>query len=321
MAPAAVEEALGDEDVVTAVSLGGEDTLYVTATRTLVYQGDGLLSEEAIDEFAHEADRLTMSAGRRKARITLSYALEGDQSFTVPAKQATEVLHPVLAGVLSGNNVTEAGESVLDTFRFSELTLIVTSDRLVKHVGEAVWDGEYEEYRYADVEGLTFEAGQVATQVVLTVDGRQQRIKAPNEAVEALRRQLEQALCAAHDIDSIEALNQAAEADAGSQVDPASAFESDVDPLSAGTPSQIATTKVRIRRPNRSSRMSPSTGGPDRANRGPRGRNRSTAGDPRGVRVPSRGAAVADRGVITPGRSPCGYRTNRTVPPRPARVG
>jgi len=45
------------------------------------------------------------------------------------------VLHPVLAGVLNGNGITDPGETVVKTYRFSELTLIITSDRLVKHIG------------------------------------------------------------------------------------------------------------------------------------------------------------------------------------------
>jgi len=65
----------------------------------------------------------------------------------------------VLAGVLSATGVTDPGESVIQTFRFSELTLVVTSERLVKHVGSAVWDEEFEEFAYADITDLDFEGG------------------------------------------------------------------------------------------------------------------------------------------------------------------
>jgi len=114
------------------------------------------------------------------------------------------VLHPVLAGVLSATGVTDPGESVIQTFRFSELTLVVTSERLVKHVGSAVWDEEFEEFAYADITDLDFEEGTVATAVVLTHGGRSERFKAPNESARAVRETLVDAVCAYHGVDSLE---------------------------------------------------------------------------------------------------------------------
>ncbi|MXV63352.1 hypothetical protein GS429_15020 [Natronorubrum sp. JWXQ-INN-674] len=206
--PGIVQSTLNGEEIAARVSLGSEDELFITPSSTLVYRSDGLLSDESVDEFPHDADRLTLSEGRRKTKFSLEYPLDGTREFTVPPSKTDAVLHPVLAGVLNGNEITDPGETVVQTYRFSELTLIITSDRLVKHIGGAVWDGDYEEYHFADVTGLAFEDGSVATQIVLTANGRPQRIKAPNEEANDLRERLKRALFEYHDVGSLEELNE-----------------------------------------------------------------------------------------------------------------
>lgn len=237
--PGIVQSTLDGEEVAARVSLGGEDEIFVTPSRTIVYRADGLLSNESVDEFGHDADRLTLSEGRRKARFSLEYALDGTEEFTVPADRVDAVLHPVLAGILNGNGITDTGESVQRTYRFSELTLIITSDRLVKHVGGPVWDGDYEGYHYDDVTKLTFEDGSVATTIVLEVDGRQQRIKAPNEDATEVGERLKRALFAYHDVETLEELNDVVgrddDRDEG-RGDPSAAFGDGVDPLDADPP-------------------------------------------------------------------------------------
>ena len=205
--PEIVQSALGDESVVARVDLG-DDALFVTPTRTLVYRADSLLSDESVGEFPHGAERISVSAGRRKATVSLDYGLDGEQSFTVPSKHLDSALHPVLAGTLNATGVTGPGETVKETFRFSELTLVITSDRLVKHIGNAVWDEEFEEYHYDTVTDLAFEEGNVATTVVLTHDGRQERFKAPNERARELRERLTQAVLTHHEVDSLATLRE-----------------------------------------------------------------------------------------------------------------
>ncbi|WP_049910907.1 DUF7115 domain-containing protein [Halorubrum coriense] len=228
---------VGDEDVVAEVPLGGDDRLAVTPTRTLVYRGDGLLSDESVDEYGHDVERIGVSTGRRKAKITLGYGLDGDETLSVPSKRVDDVLHPVLAGVLSASGVTGPGETVVRTFRFSELTLIVTSERLVKHVGSAVWDPEFEEFHYSDLTGLDFEEGTVATAVVLVHDGRSERFKAPNESARALRETLADAVCSFHDVASLEEFRVAAAEAEESATDAGRSGTTDFgegpDPLSA----------------------------------------------------------------------------------------
>jgi len=238
--PGAVESALDGEDVAAEVPLGGEDVLYITPTRTLIYRGEGLLSDETVEEYPHDAERLTVKEGRRKTRFSLEYPLDDTKEFTLPSNSAERALHPVLAGIMNAGGVTDPGETVVKTYRFSELTLIITSERLVKHIGEVVWDEDYEEFHYADVTGLTFEEGSVATQIVLEVDGRQQRIKAPKEHAREVRERLTQALCNYYDVNSMDELLAAVApdedgTDAGDDA-PEVAFGEGVDPLDANPP-------------------------------------------------------------------------------------
>jgi len=235
--PGIVTAILDGEEIAARVSLGGDDELFITPTRTIVYRSDGLLSDESADDYPHDADRLTLSEGRRKTKFLFEYALEGEQAFTVPSSVTDEVLHPVLAGVLSGNGITDPGETVVKTYRFSELTLIITSERLVKHIGGAVWDEDYEEFRFEDVTNLGFEDGSVATQIVLSVDGRPERIKAPNEEANDLRERLKRALFEYHDVGSLEELNETVGEDDDDASREASVdFGSGVDPLDADPP-------------------------------------------------------------------------------------
>ncbi|TKX66159.1 MULTISPECIES: hypothetical protein [Halorubrum] len=235
--PELLAATVGDEDVVAEVPLGGDDRLAVTPTRTLVYRGDGLLSDESVDEYGHDVERIEVSTGRRKAKIILGYGLDGDETLSVPTKRVDDVLHPVLAGVLSASGVTDAGETVVRTFRFSELTLIVTSERLVKHVGSAVWDPEFEEFHYADLSGLDFEEGTVATAVVLVHGGRSERFKAPNESARAVQETLADAVCSFHGVDSLEefrvATAEAAESTPDAEPSGTTDFGEGPDPLSA----------------------------------------------------------------------------------------
>jgi len=206
--PSLVQERLGEESIETAVSLGSEDVVCFTPSRTLLYRGEGLLSDEGVDVFAHDVERLDVSEGRRKTEFVFEY-VDGKESFTVPSDRTGDVLEQVLAGVLGAAGVTDPDEAVVGVFRFSELTLVVTDSRLVKHIGAHVWDADYEEFPYDAVTGLAFEEGSVATQVVLSTGGHPERIKAPSDQAPRLRETLERALFSYHGVDSLAALNEA----------------------------------------------------------------------------------------------------------------
>lgn len=237
--PTLVAESLGDEEVAAHVSLKGEDGLYITPTRTIRYAAEGLLSDESVAEFPHTAERVSVSTGRRKATVRLDYGTDGVEEFTIPLNSVDRALHPVLAGVLNANDVTGPGETVIRTFRFSELTVVVTSHRLVKHIGSAVWDQEFEEIPFEEITGIDIEEGNVSSQIVLRTDGRTQRIKAPNESFRAVRETTEEAILSFHGVDSIEAFEAllADEEDVDTAGEPADVtFESGVEPIGAGDP-------------------------------------------------------------------------------------
>lgn len=254
--PPIVESSLDDEQVAAQVDFGDEDLLLVTPSRTLVYRGDGLLRDESVEEFPHDAERVEVNESRRKTEIALDYGLDGTRSFSVPGNRLNDTLHPVLAGVLNAAGVTDPGETVKQTYRFSELTVVVTSHRLIKHIGEAVWDDEYRQLHYDDVTGLDFEEGSVATQVVLQTAGRPERIKAPNDQARDLRERLEDALFSYHDVRSSAELaekskEEAEDEDSDDADEPddeesgenggSVAFEDGVEAIDAGTPESSET--------------------------------------------------------------------------------
>ena len=234
--PDLVRDRLGGENVVAGVNLGDEDALCLTPSKTIVYKGEGLLSDESVAEFPHDVERLVVSEGRRKTKFQYDY-VDGTRTFTVPANRGEKVLELLLGGILRVADVAAEDESVEGVFRFSELTLIITEQRLVKHIGTSVWDDDFEEFAFEAVTGLTFEQGSVATQIVLGVEGRPNRIKAPNDKAPLVRRTLENALFAYHDVESVDELNELLGPD---DEDPAAAssdtgagfgLEDDIDPL------------------------------------------------------------------------------------------
>jgi hypothetical protein len=236
--PGIVQSRLDGEQVAAQVSLGGEDGLYVTRTRTLIYRADGLLSDESVEEYPHEAERIEISEGRRKSAIKLDYGIEGTEKFKIPSNRLYEALHPVLAGVLNAADVTGPEETVKQTYQFSELTLVITSERVVKHVGAAVWDEDYEEFHFDDVTALDVEEGNVSSQIILETDGRPQRIKTPSDQTREVRERIERALLAHHDVSSYEEFaRQHAEPEDDDEAESESDAESggsENDPLAGG---------------------------------------------------------------------------------------
>ena len=206
--PDLVRSRLDGERVLARVGLGGDDAVLVTPTRTLVYRAEGLLSDEAVSAYPHDVDRLELRSGRRKTTFRLAY-VDGGKDFTVPSGSTHEVLVPVLTGVLRTAGVVGGDESVRGAYRFSELTLVVTDRRVVKHVGSAVWDEEFEAAPYADLTGLAFEEGSVATEVSLEVDGYPQRVKVPNEHAGTVRRTIQEAVFEFHGVSSLAELEAA----------------------------------------------------------------------------------------------------------------
>lgn len=205
--PAVVEAALDGEDVVAVVGLGDEDAVFFTPTRTLRYEAEGLFSDESVESYSHDIQRLDIVEKRRKTTFTLD-SVEGTESFSVPKNRGDQVLERLLGGVLRTTGVLDPEEAVHGVYLFSELTLVVSEGRLLKHVGTVVWDGDHEVFRYDDLHHLAFEEGSVATQIIVSVEGQIERIKAPNEAAPLLKRTLTDAVCAHHGVETLTAVNE-----------------------------------------------------------------------------------------------------------------
>lgn len=225
--PNLVRERLGGESIEATVSLGDEDVIAVTPTRTILYRGEGLLSDESAEAFSHDIERLTLSTGRRNTKFSLTY-VDGTKEFKVPADRTDTLLQILMQSILRVGGVADEDESVAGVFQFSELTLVVTESRLVKHIGAPVWDSDFEVFDFDDVTALEFEAGSVATQIVLTVNGRPQRIKAPSDQAPQVKQTLTQTLCSYYDVNSLDQLaaklgtDEAADEDTGTDADSSS---------------------------------------------------------------------------------------------------
>ncbi len=203
--PDRLRVAVGDEPVIETVDIGGGDALVVAATTTYLYRSEGLLSDESLESYGHDARRLAVDAGRRKSTIRLE-TLDDERSFTVPADAAETVVESVLEGVLRTTGVVDPKESVVGRFRFNDLTLVVTDAKLFKHVGPAVWNEDFEMFDYESLTDLNFEEGSVATRVVVEIQGRRHRVKVPNDQAGDVRRAVRDAVFDYHDVASMEEL-------------------------------------------------------------------------------------------------------------------
>ena len=204
--PSLVRNVLGGEEIEASVNLGDEDTVYLTGSRTLLYRAEGLLSDEKVEEFTHDVERLDVKEGRRKTKFVLEY-VDGTETFTVPGNRAGPVLELLLTGVLRAADVTAPDETLAGVFRFSELAVIVTETSVVKHIGADVWTDDYEVYAFADLTHLSFDRGSVATEIVIEIDGHPRRIKTPNDDARKVQQVLEKAVFHYYGVSSLEQLN------------------------------------------------------------------------------------------------------------------
>lgn len=229
--PGRVQTRLGDEEVVARVPLGSDETLYTTPSRTIIHREGTFLKDESVEEFSNSVERLSLREGRRKSRLEFVYASQEDRELTVAKRSIESVLPTVLNGVLAATNVLDAPESVIQSYRFNELTVVVTNQRLLKHVGSAVWDADFESLHFEDVTGLRVEKGSVATQIVLESTAGTERLKVPRDDSRSLREHLERAICAFHDVDSIAELRATSGVEAPEEDAEANQLSDELEPL------------------------------------------------------------------------------------------
>lgn len=208
--PGRVQALLGEEEVSEQVPLGDDDALYLTPTRTLVHRAGTFLREESVEEYSNRVSRLTLNEGRRKARLGFAYTDREDRELSMSRRHVDSALPTILTGILAATNTIEDDESVVQSYRSGELTVVVTTQRLFKHVGAAIWDDEYEFFPYQDIIGLRIEEGTVATQIVIEQANATERLKVPHDVARSLREHLERTLCAFHGVDSVAELRAAA---------------------------------------------------------------------------------------------------------------
>ncbi|EMA43421.1 DUF7115 domain-containing protein [Halococcus saccharolyticus] len=197
--PGIVSERLADESRLTSVSIGNDDRVYVTPSRTLVYHSAGLFSSESVEEYPHDAIRFDISASRREASFAFEYD-DGVRGFAIPSDRIETVLPPVIAGVLRSTGLIDDDESIAESYRFGDRTLVVTDRRLLTSVGEAVWDRDYESYAFADVTDVAFEAGTL----LIAIGGQRRRLDLSGEGDREAYQTVEDALLAYHNVDTVE---------------------------------------------------------------------------------------------------------------------
>src|SRR5699024_9196581 len=203
----------------------------------------GLFSRESIEEYSHDANRFDISADRREATFAFEYD-DGVDAFSVPRERIETVLPPVLAGVLRSSGWIDEDESVEESYRFGERTLVVTDRRLLTSVGEAVWDRDHESDDYADITDLDFEGDGF----VIEIDGERRRIELDDEGAHEVYETLESALCEYHGVESVAEL---ADDRGQSTTDEANTNDGDTDPpkelteVETDEPTASSTTKAR----------------------------------------------------------------------------
>lgn len=231
--PELVRERLRDEAVEAAVSLADDDLLVVTPTRALLYRGEGLISDASIEEYSHDAESVSISEGRRTSTIRFDHGVDGDSEFSVPTSALGDVLPPLCSAILRANGALDPEEDIGEVYRLGELTVFVADRRVVKHVGDALWDEDAAVYDYDDVTALDVEKGEVSSQLIVEVEGRPQWIKIPSDRAREIRERIETALLAHHDAPSYREFERRQSADDAGTTDGAEA-ENATDP-SGGT--------------------------------------------------------------------------------------
>jgi hypothetical protein len=200
--PDLLTEAVGDASLTEQTDLGGGDIIAVTPAETYLYRSEGLLSDESIETYSHDVEGFGVDVGRRKTTVLLE-GIDTEQRLTVPSDAVNEFVEALLEGVLRTTGVLSEEETIEEQFRFSELTFVVTDRQLLKHVGSAVWNAEYEAYPYSELTDLDFESGSVAMQVIVQTDARRQRVKVPNDHSGRVRDAVQRAVFEYHGVSSL----------------------------------------------------------------------------------------------------------------------
>lgn len=228
--PGAVSMVIDEEHLIDRVSLDEHRTLFVTPDTAVAHRERSLLTEESVDTYPTDARELGLEEGKRQSTVTFVYDDGERKALELPTETRASALKALLASTIKATGTVAADESIIELYRFKELTVIVTDRRLLKHVGRALWADSFDVIEYEAVRDIRIEAGQVSTGINIDLIDGSDRLKVPHDTADDLVDRLETAVCEYHDVAALGVLR--GDPDAG-KPDP----EPDLDrlrPLSVG---------------------------------------------------------------------------------------
>lgn len=195
---------LVDEDeLINQVELDDHRTLFVAPSRAIAYRERSLLTEESVESYPTDLERLTLEEGKRQVTVTFEYLDEADRTLDLPKSSIAAALKALLASIIQATDVLEDDETIEELYRFNELTVVLTDRRLIKHIGHALWGDSHEGIDYEIIRDLQTEEGQVSTGVIIETTEATERFKLPKDSADRFVDQIEDAVCAYHDVTAL----------------------------------------------------------------------------------------------------------------------
>lgn len=198
--PGGVSMLVDEDELINRIELDDRRTLFVTPSRAIAYRERSMLTEESVESYPTDLERLTLEEGKRQVTVTFEYPDEADRTLDLPKSSMAAALKALLASVIRATDVLEADEDIEELYRFNELTVVLTDRRLIKHVGHALWGETHEAIDYEIIRDLHTEEGQVSTGVIIETTGATERFKLPKDSADRFIAQIEDAVCAYHDV-------------------------------------------------------------------------------------------------------------------------
>lgn len=201
--PGGVSVLVGEDDIIDQVELDTHRMLYVTSTRAIAFRERSLFTEESVEVFPTNVKRLLLNRGKRQSTVTFEYTDRDDRELQLPSDATPPSIRALLESVVRATDVLEGDESIIELYRLNELTVIVTDQRLIKHVGQALWALPFDSIDYETVRDIESEVGQMSTGVFIRTTEGSDRFKLPKDVADRFVSRLEEAVCDYHDVPSV----------------------------------------------------------------------------------------------------------------------
>lgn len=170
-----------EEKIVSRVLVASGTNMITTNERVFIHREEGIINNEIFEEYSLDVEQISVFSDKRKARVVLSYGLEGTREFSVYAKYYERVVDPLVRGVIKATGVVEPGELIRHVHRYGQLTIVLTDKQVLKHIGIALWSRDYESYRHEDIARIDIETGGASAEILIEYKGRIHRIKTDKE--------------------------------------------------------------------------------------------------------------------------------------------